>query len=509
MEDLDTLPSRTAPDIVGIGALNIDYIATATQLSQSSAEKVTESTARFEWNTEGLVTADYIDAVMDQLGSTALNASFGGSAWNTLSALADLQTDVTLGYFGVLGREEALGLSFVARMETARIDSSHVVIRRDVRSGICLSFIDDGERIMLTYPGANSLMANVIAEDVEDSARYLATARLIHVTSFLDDYTPGALADLLEATLALNPKLIVSFDPGHEWATKPTPDVLRILALSRVLFLNYREFKSLSGYTHGEGDAALGGRLSRMCAAGAQIFVTKRYDLVEVFSRDADEVVRDSYSYEFADPDKGIEDATGAGDVFAAAIVVSMISRDVQVELGAYLGLTLARHKLRHHASSGHRRFPDLTRGFLQSRDFEARAATARGSVVLAHDGNPQSEKVESFLRRLGIMPKIVSLAPSDTIEESFAHGSTEEPSFAICILSNSAEDSSRANDRLVHYAGVLQGRFGFSKVAVIMESGVTPFSNMAGLVRLDFRPGHIDSCFLDLEQMLRREGVL
>jgi sugar/nucleoside kinase (ribokinase family) len=507
--NLVTSPNRTAPDIVGIGALNIDYIATATQLSRSTAEKVTESTARFEWNTEGLVSANYIDEVIDQLGSTALNASFGGSAWNTLSALADLQTDVTLGYFGVLGREEALGLSFIARMDAAEIDSSHVVIRRDVRSGICLSFIDDGERILLTHPGANSLMAKVIADDLEESARYLATARVIHVTSFLDDYTPGALADLLEAALAHNPEIIVSFDPGHEWASKPTPDVLRILALSSVLFLNYREFKALAEYTHGEGDAAMGDRLSRKCAADSRIFVTKRYDLVEVFSKGAAEVVRDSYSYDFADPDKEIEDATGAGDVFAAAILASMISADVQVELGAYLGLTLARHKLRHHASSGHRRFPDLTRGFFQSRDFEARVAPTRGSVILAHDGNPQSEKVESFLRRLGITPKVVSLAVSDPAGQSLAQGSTDDHSFAICILSNSADDAARANDRLVYYAGVMQGMFGFAKVAVIMENGVTPFSNMAGLVRLDFRPGHIDSCFLDLEQMLYREGVI
>jgi hypothetical protein len=57
--------------------------------------------------------------------------------------------------------------------------------------------------------------------------------------------------------------------------------------------------------------------------------------------------------------------------------------------------------------------------------------------------------------------------------------------------------------------AGIFQGRYGFGRVAILAEEGCDTFSNIAGLIRMDFPAGRITSTFLELERMLRREGLM
>ena len=62
---------------------------------------------------------------------------------------------------------------------------------------------------------------------------------------------------------------------------------------------------------------------------------------------------------------------------------------------------------------------------------------------------------------------------------------------------------------RVVYQAGFLQGRYGFGRVALLAEEGTEPFSNIAGIVRLDFPAPQVDSTFIDLQRMLQREGLM
>jgi sugar/nucleoside kinase (ribokinase family) len=145
-------------DVVGLGALNVDYIASASSLTTRMADRVTESVARFEGNVEGAAAEDVILEVIDQLGSSSLQTALGGSAWNTIFALAQLRVGLALGYVGVLGEVGMLGLSFTHQMESLAIDHTWVKKLPHRPSGMCLSYIDDGERSLLTCPGANHEM---------------------------------------------------------------------------------------------------------------------------------------------------------------------------------------------------------------------------------------------------------------------------------------------------------------------------------------------------------------
>ncbi|BBC29218.1 hypothetical protein SGFS_005090 [Streptomyces graminofaciens] len=504
---------KRVPDIVGFGALNVDYIASASRLSNRMAEQISESTARFEWNTEGPVDELTIRRVIERLGASSLDASLGGSAWLTVFTLAQMRLGLRLGYVGVLGRIETAGLSFVRQMDLLNIDRRWVARHSHRLCGICLSYLDDVERVMLTHSGANYLMAEHLQTHGDQIARYLSRARLVHVTSFLDDVTPPLMLGLLKQAQSLNPALRISFDPGYDWAAHRSDTIDGILALSDLLFVNHREFKVLGRYAPGETDEVLARRVLARCAEGCTLFVTKRYDAIEVFRSSGSDVRRQRFQRRRPLRETDLEDATGAGDVFSASVLAALTSRRLQVELGSFLGLSLARHR------SAHRHLPARVvpalepDGFLQSRETPVSPPSQPRAVLVTHDGGTQWETLHRFLKEdCRLTVHSLSTDPQGGVDPLTLREQVVRCGFAVCVLSADrlmAGGKRRANEDIVHRVGMFQGYYGFGRVAILAEEGCEPWSNNAGLIRMDFAPGHIDSAFVELERMLAREGFL
>jgi sugar/nucleoside kinase (ribokinase family) len=473
-------PSHAAPDVIGFGAINIDYIAGAT-------EEVKEWADRFDRNVETRVDKTTIDEVVDLLGASALDISPGGSAFNATFALARLDLDLRLGYVGVAGREETPGLSFVRLMDAHAVDRRFVREDRRAPCGMCLSYIDDdGGRVMLTCPGANLGMARFIQERFDDLAAYLASARYVHVTSFLDPETPVEMVRVLQAARQANPYLRVSLDPGYDWAVHPSRAVRDLLGLADYLFLTRREFKELGRYTHGEPDTTLAARVLSGARPGAVLLLPHRYDTVDAFQSRAGVVTQRRFAATAFVSDEDIEDTTGTGDVFAAGLLAALASRRLKVEQGAYLGLGLARQRA---------------------------GPQARGGVFVAHGADPQWQQVKTFLEGecgLPVFGLDEQAQGSDLAHEIRVH--LAECGFGVCVFTAETTgpgDLGYAGQTVVHQAGLLQGRYGFRRVAILVEHGCQAFSNVAGLIRLDFPPGRIESTFWQLERMLRREGLI
>lgn len=502
------------PDVVGFGALNIDLIAGSSGLSAHAAERVTESIARFEWNRERPVDEATILEVMDRLDAASLSASLGGSAWITLFTLAQMRAGLRLGYVGVVGRMVKPGLSFNGQMDKLGIDRQWVAQVPGRSCGICLSYIDDTDRVMLTHPGANFEMAAHLRQYSVQISEYLASARHVHVTSFLDEETPGEMVGVLRKAKHINPRLRVSFDPGYDWAVHRTPEIAGLLELADLVFVNYREFKALGDYAHGEYDEAIARKALNRCAEECVMFVTKRYDLVEVFRSGRDGVSAQKFHLERPAPEKDIEDATGAGDVFAAGVLASAASSRLRLELGACLGLSLARYKAQR-SPERPAVLPNLSKGFLQQRELIPPGGGRPGGVLLVHDGHSQRHDVRHFIeRRCGLpLHELGSeTTPSGDIEARL-NDCLDRCCFAVCLLSAHESpvrgEQHQADQSIVHQAGLLHGRYGFGRVAILAEHGSETFSNIAGLIRLDFPKNRVHSTFLELERMLAREGLL
>ena len=338
-------------DVVGIGALNVDYVVRGVPVEPADR------------GVERAVDEATVLALLAAAGPARRAAAPGGSAFNAVHALAYARPALRLGYVGVAGRSPVSGVSAAAVLDARGVDLRWVL--RDERrlSGTCVSVVAGTDRTLFTHAGADALVAGHLAAHHDALAGYLAQARLVHVTSFLDDRTPPALLALLEAVRAAGTGTAVSVDPGHVWCTERTPAVERILALADFLLLNEAELAALTDRPPGPAAAVV--LLRRMSAPDAVVLV-KQPTGVWCHRRDGDRVVTTAHRHtplraaETADP-------TGAGDVFAAGLLAALTADRGDVDGGARLGMLLARHKLRHPGSLGHGDFATL------AADFDAR----------------------------------------------------------------------------------------------------------------------------------------
>jgi sugar/nucleoside kinase (ribokinase family) len=359
-----------ALDIAGVGALNLDVIVTAAAVPDGAGaagrEPVRARLERLapgglEWGAEVLVDEATVYAAVEEAGAAALAAALGGSAFNTVYAITQLGRGLRLGYVGVAGRVPVPGLSSLALLGRLGVDHTHVRAEEDRTCGLCFSFAAGGERTFLTFPGANTGLADLIDARFDALCGYLASARIVHLAAPLDDRSPGRLLALVRAVKQASPGTLVSFDPGHGWSTAPAPAVRGLLRASDLVLLNEREFAALGGAgTPGE----TAGRLLRPAADGDQTLVVKRPDGVLCCRRRAGAVQVEALTRPPL-PAADVVDPTGAGDVFAAGLLTVLAGNPAGVRRGALLGVELARHALRYVGVQRHAELAAVAEAFL------------------------------------------------------------------------------------------------------------------------------------------------
>jgi sugar/nucleoside kinase (ribokinase family) len=501
-------------DVVGVGALNVDYIASASSHRRRDPDALTEILDRFEHGVESLVEDQVTYDVLEQLGGReTLAPSLGGSAFLTIHAIAQMRLGLQLGYVGVCGRSPDPTLSAVRVMDRLGIERTAIRQDRTRTTGVCVSYISEGERTLLTSLGANEGFASYVREEFDQLATYLSRTRFIHATSFLDSESPGRLYAVIEEAKRRNAEVRLAFDPGHMWCVEQPEDAMRLLSLTDYLMLNYREFQALGGLGEFATDDAIAEAVLDRCGTNCSALVLKRYDRILMYRRVGGALEIEEFRQQPLGVEQ-IEDATGAGDVFAAGLLAAMTSDRMQLELGALLGMKMARHKLLHVGDRGYTSFAGGARRFLREWDTDREEQLRPRGVFIAHGASPLWRSVRDYLRDdLGLDVHYFERTPQDSNEVTAALGEyLDKCGFAVCVLANedmTSDGSSRARQNIVHEAGLFQGRYGFKRVALLVEEGCELPSNLGGLVRHDFAHLHIDHTFTSLSRHLRRENLL
>ncbi len=345
-------------DVVGIGAVNLDVIVTAAAASaRADLELLLAGVpGGLDWGAEVFVAESTVYAAVEAVGAAALTATLGGSAFNTVHALARLGRDLRLGYVGVAGRVPVPGLSSLALLDRLGVDRTHV--RTDPATcGLCFSFAAAGERTMITAAGANVGLAGHLAGSFDALVGYLAGARVVHLAAPLDDHSPARLLALVHAVRRANPATLISFDPGHGWSTGPPPAVRDLLAASDLVLVNQREFAALGG----DGpDEAVAARLAAGSVSDRLVIAVKRPDGV-LCCRPRSDRVRTEWLARPPLPAAEIHDPTGAGDMFAAGLLAVLATDVTKHRLGCRLGIELARHAMRHPGPDRHAALAAIT----------------------------------------------------------------------------------------------------------------------------------------------------
>jgi sugar/nucleoside kinase (ribokinase family) len=507
-------------DVVGIGALNLDYIANAAVLASEARfgsltsdvrELLAQSGVELELGTEVFVDGHTINAVLEVASTVSPYTELGGSAFNAIYAIARTQTELRLGYVGVAGKVPVLGVSAIRKMAEMGIDHRYVLPDADRLSGICFSFADEGERTLLTHAGANAGMGDYLDAEFDSIVTYLTGARVVHVTSFPDPATAGRLLAVLQAVRRANPATRISFDPGHVWCTEQAPEVDAIVRLSDYLLVNYREFRDLGRHVPGETDEEVAARLIKQFDGDQSVVIVKRPSGVLLFRQDGGKLLNDFYP-QVALSAGEIEDATGAGDVFAAGLLIVLTCERLQVELGSLLGMRLARHKL-HYVGSQGTHFAEVTGDFIKSLDTQRRAGSLPRGIFIAHGASPEWMAVKLFIEERLSVP-VFSFETDAWGGRQVTEALTyylDRCSLAICVLT--AEDHAMAagpltpRQNVVHELGLFQGRYGFDRAVALVEDGCD-VAHAEARHTMIFPHNAVNQTFHQLEEIIRGHGL-
>lgn len=131
--------------------------------------------------------------------------------------------------------------------------------------------------------------------------------------------------------------------------------------------------------------------------------------------------------------------------------------------------------------------------------------------VFIGHGGNAQWRDLKDHLHdyhnyqvnHYEIGPR-AGLSVKDVLEKML-----NESSIAFLVLTGEDEKNYgelHARQNVVHELGLFQGRLGFTRAIVLLEEGVTEFSNIYGVNQIRFSKGNIRETFGDVLAIINRE---
>ena len=134
--------------------------------------------------------------------------------------------------------------------------------------------------------------------------------------------------------------------------------------------------------------------------------------------------------------------------------------------------------------------------------------------IFIGHGRSPLWRELKDFIHdRLKLIPDEFNLEPvaGKTAKERLLK-MLDDACFAFLVLTAEDERSDKtkhARENVVHETGLFQGRLGFEKAIILLESSCEEFSNIFGLQQIPFPDGDISAKFEEIRKVLERESIL
>ena len=281
-------------DVVVLGGAAVDLVAQVESLPQRDSLALAYSYAKFS----------------------------GGSAANVAVGIARLGRRV--GFVGKLGDDEN-GRMLLEAFEQEGVDTLGVIVETDRPTATCFIGVDKlGDRIIFGLPGAS------LIEDTEELDRsYLRNSQALYIgPSYANVAAVAAVA-------AREQGVSVFYAPGSGWGPDGLAHLCPVLEQSDVLLVSHTEATELTGLTSQAETLHVLSRTGPPVVVetlGAQgTIVLAHGHIIKVSS--------------FATPH--VQDTTGAGDAFAAGLIVGFLE-SLDWEGATRMGCAAAALKIRH-----------------------------------------------------------------------------------------------------------------------------------------------------------------
>jgi sugar/nucleoside kinase (ribokinase family) len=203
---------------------------------------------------------------------------------------------------------DVFGKQCVGWLRDAKVDTSRVVPGANSRAkqgehatGLTVVLAQEGQRYILTYPGA---MSSFAYEDID--LKYVLTARHLHLSSFyLHRSLRPRIADLFKR--AKRKGLTTSLDPNDDPANKWHDDLFEVLKYVDIFFPNEREAEKIA-------------KRENLADAIRELSKRVRTVVVKLGAKGAI-AVEGGREYQVAPVKVNAVDAVGAGDSFDAGFL--------------------------------------------------------------------------------------------------------------------------------------------------------------------------------------------
>jgi sugar/nucleoside kinase (ribokinase family) len=226
---------------------------------------------------------------------------------------------------GILGRvgPDDFGRLILRRMNESGVDTSHVIVDPNLKTGMGVALCRENDRAILTYLGSISAIR---PDDVTDE--FIGSARHLHHGSFFlhTQLRPHVPAIFLRArALGMSVSLDTNWDPADQWGP-PLPETL---SLTDVLMPNDQEALRISRC------ANLKDAVTWFQARGVRVITIKK-------GVDGAEVHSGAEQYHLATTPVTGGDSIGAGDSFDAGFLAGWL-RGMPLEQCLRLGCICGR----------------------------------------------------------------------------------------------------------------------------------------------------------------------